>query len=108
MSVVRPAAVAIVIGNLVNVVGNWVLIFGHLGVPGPGGRRLGVLDLARPLGDVLLLVWASRRTLARYWRGFTGEALALRAPPPAAADRRADRRCTTSVELAVFVDAWRC
>ncbi len=33
---VRPVMVALVTANLVNVCGNWVLIFGHLGVPALG------------------------------------------------------------------------
>jgi MATE family multidrug resistance protein len=78
MSVVRPAVVAIVIGNVVNVIGNYILIFGKLGAP-----ALGVPGSAHSTSIgrwvmLFYLLWASRRTLARYWRGFDAAALALR------------------------------
>jgi MATE family multidrug resistance protein len=78
MSVVRPAAVAIVVGNLANVVGNYSLIFGHFGSPalGVAGSAYST-SLCRWLMFLYLLA-ASRRTLAPYWRGFTAEALAAR------------------------------
>ena len=78
MSVVRPAAVAIVIGNVANVLGNYMLIFGHFGAPalGVAGSAYST-SISRWLMFLYLLI-ASRRTLARYWRGFTAEALALR------------------------------
>jgi multidrug resistance protein, MATE family len=78
MSVVRQAMVAIVIGNVANVFGNYTLIFGKLGFP-----VLGVAGSAHSTSICrwlmfLYLLWASRRTLARYWRGFDDAALALR------------------------------
>lgn len=78
MSVVRQAAVAIVIGNLTNVIGNYVLIFGHFGAPalGVAGSAYST-SISRWLMFLYLLA-ASRRTLARFWRGFTAEALAIR------------------------------
>jgi MATE family multidrug resistance protein len=36
MNVVRPVMVVIVITNVVNAVGNWVFVYGHLGVPALG------------------------------------------------------------------------
>ncbi len=36
MNLVRPVAFALISANLVNVFGNWVLIFGHLGLPAMG------------------------------------------------------------------------
>jgi MATE family multidrug resistance protein len=74
MSVVRPAAWAIVVGNVFNVAGDWALIFGHLGFP-----PLGVAGsaYATSAGRWLMLAWlvfASRRHLAPYWRGFNAEA----------------------------------
>ena len=41
MGIVRPALWVIVLSNLINVVANWALIFGHLGMP-----RLGVFGSA--------------------------------------------------------------
>jgi MATE family multidrug resistance protein len=78
MSVVRPAAVAIVLGNLVNAGLNWMLIFGHLGAPALGVRGSAIATSAARWVMFLYLLAASRRTLAPYWRGFTGEAAALR------------------------------
>jgi multidrug resistance protein, MATE family len=78
MSVVRPAMIAIVIGNVANVVGNYVLIFGHFGAPalGVGGSAYST-SICRWL-MLAYLVAASRRQLAPYWQGFTAEALAWR------------------------------
>jgi MATE family multidrug resistance protein len=77
MSIVRPTAVAIVVGNLMNVFGNWVLIFGHLGFP-----PLGVAGSAysTSLGRWIMLaflLWAGRATLGVTWRGITREAVHL-------------------------------
>lgn len=74
MSVVRPAAWAVVIGNILNALLDWVLIFGHLGFP-----ALGVVGSAYATSTArwLMLAWfvfASRRQLAPYWRGFNAEA----------------------------------
>src|SRR5688500_7896118 len=38
MGVVRPVMVALVVANVLNVVVNWILIFGHLGAPAMGVR----------------------------------------------------------------------
>lgn len=70
MSKIRPAVIAILAGNGVNLAVNWLLIFGHWGAP-----RLGVVGsaYATSLGRwalLLALVWAGRRDLAPYWRGF--------------------------------------
>ncbi|MES1243742.1 MAG: MATE family efflux transporter [Acidobacteriota bacterium] len=77
MSVVRPAAWAIVAGNVFNVLGDWALIFGHLGFPALGAAGSAY---ATSTGRWLMLAWlvfASRRQLAPYWRGFTAEAARL-------------------------------
>jgi MATE family multidrug resistance protein len=73
MSVVRPAAMAIVAGNVFNVFGDWALIFGRFGFP-----ALGVAGsaYATSAGRWVMLAWlvlASRRQIAPYWRGFTAE-----------------------------------
>lgn len=78
MHVVRPAAVAIVIGNLVNVAGNWVLIFGHLGAPALGAAGSAYATSLSRWVMLGYLVLASRRSLAPYWVGFTAEAVSLR------------------------------
>jgi multidrug resistance protein, MATE family len=75
MSMVRPAAIAIVIGNVVNGFVNWVLIYGHLGMPALGVRGSAYATSLSRWAMFAYLLWASRRLLAPYWRGFTGEAL---------------------------------
>lgn len=67
MGMVRPAVVAMVVGNGVNVVANYALIFGHFGFP-----ALGVVgsahatNLSRWLMLAVLLA-AGWRKLAPYW-----------------------------------------
>jgi MATE family multidrug resistance protein len=77
MSVVRPAATAIVAGNLFNVLGDWALIFGHLGFPALGVAGAAYATSAGRWGMLAWLVLASRRQLAPYWRGFNAEAARL-------------------------------
>jgi MATE family multidrug resistance protein len=38
MNIVRPVMFALVAANIVNVIGNWILVFGHFGVPALGVR----------------------------------------------------------------------
>jgi MATE family multidrug resistance protein len=78
MHVVRHTAWAIVVGNLINVAGNWVLIFGHLGAPALGAAGSGYSTSLSRWAMLGYLVLASRRSLAPYWRGFTSEAVSLR------------------------------
>ncbi|HEX4966185.1 MAG TPA: MATE family efflux transporter [Thermoanaerobaculia bacterium] len=78
MSVVRPAMVAIVLGNLANALGNYVLIFGHFGSPALGVPGSAYSTSIARWVMFLYLLAASRRTLAPFWRGFTREAVALR------------------------------
>jgi MATE family multidrug resistance protein len=78
MSVVRPAAVAIVLGNVANVVGNYILIFGHFGSPALGVAGSAYSTSISRWVMFLYLLIASRRRLAPYWRGFTAEALGMR------------------------------
>lgn len=78
MHVVRPAAVAIVIGNLFNLAGNWVLIYGNLGAPALGAAGSGYATSLSRWAMLAYLVLASRRSLTPYWRGFTAEAVSLR------------------------------
>jgi MATE family multidrug resistance protein len=77
-SIVRPAAMAMVVGNVVNVIVNYSLIFGKFGMP-----ALGVVGSAYSTAlsrwcMCLYLVIASRRALAPYWQGFNGAAASLR------------------------------
>ena len=78
MSIVRPAVMAILLGNLANVIGNYALIFGRWGAP-----ALGVVGSAwstsicrwAMLAYVLV---AARRQLAPYFKGWSMAALDLR------------------------------
>ena len=38
MNIVRPVMFALVAANIVNIIGNWIFIFGHLGMPALGMR----------------------------------------------------------------------
>ncbi|HET9210463.1 MAG TPA: MATE family efflux transporter, partial [Thermoanaerobaculia bacterium] len=78
MSHVRPAAMAIAVGNLCNLTFNWILIFGHLGAPALGVRGSAFSTSISRWMMFLYLLIASRRRLRPYWRGFTAEAIALR------------------------------
>lgn len=67
MGVVRQAVLAMVVGNLVNVVANYALIFGHFGFP-----ALGVVGSAHATNlsrwvMLAVLVAASWRVLEPYW-----------------------------------------
>lgn len=78
MSVVRQAMMAIVVGNLVNAVCNYILIFGHFGAPALGVPGSAYSTSIARWVMFLYLLAASRRTLAPYWRGITREAVAIR------------------------------
>ncbi len=76
---VRPAAAAIVLGNVLNVLGNYVLIFGHFGAPALGVAGSAYSTSLARWAMFLVLLAAGRRQLAPYWRGFhAAEALDLR------------------------------
>jgi MATE family multidrug resistance protein len=77
MSIVRPAFTAIALGNVVNAAADYVLIFGHLGLP-----ALGVVGsaYATSAGRWVMFLWmvlAARRELAPVWRRFTASAASL-------------------------------
>jgi MATE family multidrug resistance protein len=77
MSLVRHAATAIVIGNVLNLFGDWVLIFGHLGVPALGVVGSAYATSAARWGMLAWLLLVARRQLAPYWHGFDAEAAKL-------------------------------
>ncbi len=77
MSVVRPTAVAIVAGNLTNVVCNWLLIYGNLGLPALGVRGSALATSFSRWAMLVWFLWAARAQIAVYWRGFTEEAFDL-------------------------------
>ena len=76
MNIVRPAFFAIVLANIGNVVANWALIFGHLGLPALGvagaayatslARWMMLVFLVLVSMRVLRAVSASARRAARF------------------------------------------
>lgn len=75
MSDVRPAAMAIAIGNVCNLICNWILIFGHLGSPALGVRGSALSTSISRWVMFLYLLIAGGRRLQPYWRGLAAEAL---------------------------------
>jgi multidrug resistance protein, MATE family len=78
MSVVRPAMVAIILGNVANIFGNYILIFGKLGFPALGVPGSAYSTSICRWVMFFYMLWACRSTLARYWHGFDAAALSLR------------------------------
>lgn len=81
MSVVRPTALAIVAGNVINLAANWTLIFGHLGFPALGVPGSAYSTSLARCAMFACLLWAARQALGdtlRGWTARTREALDLR------------------------------
>jgi MATE family multidrug resistance protein len=68
MNIVRPAFFAIVIANLVNLAGNWIFVFGHLGMPAFGVRGSAYSTSISRWVMVVFVVAVSARVLERYRR----------------------------------------
>ncbi|MCC6927528.1 MAG: MATE family efflux transporter [Gemmatimonadaceae bacterium] len=69
--VTRPVVVAVIVGNVVNVVLNWIFIFGHLGVPPLGAEGSAIsTTIGRFVMTATLVVlgWPSLRHAVRPWR----------------------------------------
>jgi MATE family multidrug resistance protein len=67
----RPALITIVAGNVVNLLLNWVFVFGHLGFPAMGavGSALSsALGRVIMLSLLLLIAWPVLRPMLRPWR----------------------------------------
>ncbi|HZF08268.1 MAG TPA: MATE family efflux transporter [Thermoanaerobaculia bacterium] len=78
MGIVRPAVIAMVVGNLVNFAGDYVLIFGHFGAPALGVAGSAYATSIGRFVMLAVLVGAARRDLAPYFRGFTRQAFLLK------------------------------
>lgn len=79
-AITRPAMWIMLLGNAVNALLNWVLIFGHLGAPPMGvvgaGLATSATNLALPLG---LFVWIRRARLHEgAWRPWDRRSFAAR------------------------------
>lgn len=55
MNVVRPITVALIVVNLINAVGNWIFVYGHLGMPALGVVGSAYATLAARIFLVLFL-----------------------------------------------------
>lgn len=77
MSVVRPAVISIVVGNVVNVIANYAMIFGHLGFPALGVVGSAYASCVARWVMVLTLAVAAHPILRPYWRRFGREAFSL-------------------------------
>ncbi len=75
MSIVRPAVWAAVVGNVVNLAGNYLFIFGHGGAPALGVAGSAAATVLARWTMFLFLALAARKALAPYWAGFRRAAL---------------------------------
>jgi MATE family multidrug resistance protein len=58
---VRPVTFALITSNLVNLLGNWLLIYGHWGLPAMGVRGSALSTVLARLYLAAVLFWAVRR-----------------------------------------------
>jgi MATE family multidrug resistance protein len=75
MNITRPAFFAIVLANLGNVVANWALIFGHLGLPALGVAGAAYATSAARWMMLVFLILVAIRVLEPYRRPPGGGAL---------------------------------
>jgi MATE family multidrug resistance protein len=61
MNVVRPIMVGVVITNIVNAVGNWMFVYGHLGAPALGAVGSAYATLAARIALAVFLWWVVLR-----------------------------------------------
>lgn len=74
MGSVRTVVIAVLVANVVNVVMNWLLIFGHLGAPPLGVIGSGYATASSMwvmAATVLALSWPALRDVLRPWRAET-------------------------------------
>lgn len=57
MTLVRPVTITLIAANVVNAVGNWILIFGHFGLPALGVRGSAYSTLAARVFMAVALLW---------------------------------------------------
>ncbi len=76
IGLVRPVVFAMISANAINVIANWVLIFGHLGAPALGTAGAGWATFASSCYMALVLLIAI--VLAERERGLSGVALGWR------------------------------
>lgn len=74
MASVRAVVIAVVVANIVNVVANWLLVFGNLGAPQLGVTGSGYATAASTwvmAATLLLLAWPRLRSALHPWRAET-------------------------------------
>ena len=57
MTLVRPVTITLIVANIVNAVGNWILIFGHFGMPALGVRGSAYSTLVARVFMAVALLW---------------------------------------------------
>lgn len=67
--VVRPVLIVVVVANVANLVGNWALVYGHLGAPAMGTVGSGISTAICRWLMALLLALGTAPALAEVWRG---------------------------------------
>ena len=77
-SLVRPVVVAVIVGNLANVVLDLILVFGRFGFPELGAVGSGWATTISRWIMALVLLWGCRRIIVPYLRHWSREDLALR------------------------------
>ncbi len=75
MGRVRPVLITVVVANLINVLLNWVLIFGHLGFPALGARGAAWATVVSRLVLAGVLLWLGWPLLAPHLRPLRRDAL---------------------------------
>jgi multidrug resistance protein, MATE family len=76
-SLVRPVVIAVVFGNLANVVLDWAMVFGKLGIPEMGAVGSGWATTICRWLMALILLWGSRHALVPYLRHWSREDLSI-------------------------------
>src|SRR5678816_1449334 len=67
----RPSVITILAGNVLNLLLNWVFVFGHFGFPAMGavGSALSsACGRVFMLGLLLVIAWSDLRPMLRPWR----------------------------------------
>jgi MATE family multidrug resistance protein len=78
MSIVRPVLIAVILANGANAFLDWVLVYGHLGMPALGAVGSGIGTTICRYFMLAVLCAASRGELRRFLRRPSREALAIR------------------------------
>jgi MATE family multidrug resistance protein len=72
VNIVKPMLIAMIVANVMNVVGNWILMFGHWGAPAMGltgsGISTSISRLAMAVIGAGAILWHERKTGGLLWR----------------------------------------